>query len=73
MNIITALRVKLTDGEQARVLRRGTNSLKAYEKYLQGIAYFRRISKTDNILGRELFEEAIALDPEYVLAYVWLG
>jgi adenylate cyclase len=73
MNIITALRVKLTEGEQARVLRRRTNSLKAYEKYLQGLAYWRRISKTDNILARELFEEAIALDPEYVLAYVRLG
>jgi adenylate cyclase len=73
MNIITSLQVKLTLGEQARARYRATNSLEAYEKYLQGVTYFRRRTKGDNILARKLLEEVIVLDPDFAMAYVYLG
>ncbi len=81
--IISALQVKLTEGEQARAAAKGTNSLDAYLKYLQAMDYMRNFNRESNALGKQLAEEAIALDPKYAPAYralsavhqndVWLG
>jgi adenylate cyclase len=73
MNVITALRVKLTEGEQARVLSRGTDNLGAYLKLLQARELVFRFNKDDNALARLILEEVIALDPEYAYAYVTLA
>jgi adenylate cyclase len=51
----------------------GTDNLRAYEKYLQGDSLMMRNTKQDNDSARQLFEEAIALDPKYVWPYVNLG
>ena len=67
--IITALQVKLTEGEQARAVAKGTNNLQAYLKYLQANEYYHRLNIESNILARQLAGEAIALDPEYAMAY----
>jgi TolB-like protein/cytochrome c-type biogenesis protein CcmH/NrfG len=72
-NIITAMQVKLTEGEQARAAARGTNSLEAYLKYMQVNEYFRRFNPESNALAKQLAEEAIALDPDYAWAYFILG
>jgi adenylate cyclase len=81
--IITAMQVKLTEGEQARATAKGTNNLEAYLKCIQANEYIDRLNIESNALGRQLAEEAIALDPEYAWAYyhlsrthindVWLG
>jgi len=81
--IITAMQVKLTEGEQARAVARGTNSLDAYLKCLQAYEYFNRINPEANEIAKQLAEEAISLDPEYAWPYyvlartyiaaVWLG
>ena len=73
MKILTALQVQLTEGEQARVVSKGTDSLEAYLKWLQAHAYYLRLNEDDNILARRLSEEAIALDPDYAAAYATLG
>ena len=73
MKIITAMQVKLTEGEQARVFGKGTDNLKAYLKRLQAREYVRQINKEDNALARKLAEEAISLDPEFSEAYTTLG
>jgi len=72
-NIIIALQVKLTEGEQARATAKGTNNLEAYLKCLQSNEYVHRINPESNALGKQLAEEAIALDPEYAWAYYNLG
>jgi adenylate cyclase len=82
-NIITALQVKLTEGEQVRSAAKGTNNLEAYLKYLQAMALMRQFNIESNALAKQLTQEAIALDPEYAMAYlvlssthqmdVWLG
>jgi len=82
-NIITALQVKLTEGEQARAAAKGTKNLDAYLKYLQAMENLYHFNRESNALGKQLAEEAIALDPEYPMAYralsaahkmdVWLG
>ena len=81
--IITALQVKLTEGEQARTASKGTNNLDAYLKFLQAMETIRRFNRESNALGKQLAEEAVALDPKYAPAYralsgahqmdVWLG
>jgi TolB-like protein/Tfp pilus assembly protein PilF len=72
-NITTAMQVKLTQGEQARGVARGTNNLEAYLKCLQANELLHRINVESNALAKQLAEEAIALDPEYAWAYYNLG
>jgi len=73
MKIITELQVKLTEGEYGRVLAKGTKNLKAYLKCLQAIRIHRRSTKEDNLKSRKMFEEVIALDPNYPRPYIYLG
>jgi len=69
MNVLIEAQVKLTEGEQARLLKKETNNLKAYEKYLEGVMYYFRTNREDNFRARQLFEEAIGLDPNFPGAY----
>jgi adenylate cyclase len=73
MKIMSAIQVKLTSGEIARITARGTNNLAAYIKVMQGLEYVSRRTKEANIQARKLAEEAIALDPEYPSAYYLLA
>jgi len=63
MNVIKALELELTDGEQALVYGRGANNLEAYLKALQARGHARRQNPEDNLKARRLIEQAIALDP----------
>ena len=74
IKILRAMRAELTDGEQSRVwVTKGrTDNLKALEKTLQGLAISGG-TKQDNDRSRSLFEEAIALDPNFIWPYVNLG
>jgi adenylate cyclase len=67
--IITAMQVKLTEGEQARAFAKGTDNLGAYLKCLQAKEYLLKLNPESNALGKQSAEEAIALDPEYAMAY----
>jgi len=71
--IITAMQVKLTEGEAVKAAAKGTNNLEAYLKYLQASEYIHQINPESNALGKQLAEEAITLDPEYAWAYFVLG
>jgi adenylate cyclase len=71
--VLTALRVKLVEGEQARVWARGTNNLDAYLKFLQAYDHFKSFNKNSMILTRQVCDEAIALDPKYELPNSLVG
>jgi adenylate cyclase len=73
MNVIKALELKITEGEQALIYGGGTNNLEAYLKFLQAFEYARRMNPDDNQKARRIFEEAIGLDPNYAVAYRLLG
>ena len=73
LKILTALQVNLTSGEQARVWAKGTKSLEAYLKLMQGRQYLFQMNKESNVQARRLAEETIALDPKYADAYAILG
>jgi adenylate cyclase len=73
MKVLTALQVKLTVGEQARIWAKGTKNLDAYLKCLEARDKSYLFNKESNILARELAKEATELDPQYALAYSVLG
>lgn len=71
--IVVSLQVELTHGEQARMYARSTDNLEAWSYGVKGNYFLDRFNEEDNLKARELLETAIELDPNYVLAYVWLG
>jgi adenylate cyclase len=73
MQIVSALQVELTEGEQARVRHRSTDSLRAWSYAVKGYSLYERITKDDNAEARELFKKSIDIDPEYAWAWTMLG
>jgi adenylate cyclase len=71
--IVAALAVQLTEGEQARLGRKYTENLEAYDDFLRGHDYLWRSTEQANARARELFERAISLDPTFAAAYAALG
>jgi TolB-like protein len=63
--IVVALHVKFTEGEEARVHHRWTNNLQAWENAVRAYALFEHFTKEDNARSRALFEQAVELDPKY--------
>jgi len=70
IKVITELQVKLTEGDYARMLGKGTDNIEAYLKCLHAIQLMRRFIKDDNVKSRKMFEEAIDLDPNYPRPYI---
>jgi adenylate cyclase len=71
--IVTTLRLQLSLWEQGHLVRKTTDNLEAYDSYLRGVEYFYRSTQETNAKARQLFEQALALDPQYAEAYAWLG
>ena len=71
--IVAALAPKLLVGEQSRSGHQETNSIKAYDLVLRGFAVYYEFRKDSNAMARQLFERAIALDPNYAKAYARLS
>jgi len=71
--IVRTLGVKIHEAERARVMRKVTGSLEAYDYLLRGLEYLRPRTRSANTKAREMFERAIELDPRYASAYVALG
>ena len=72
-NVVTALHVRLVEGEQARLWAKTTENLGAWECLMQGQDRFRKYTLADNTKARELFNKATELDPGYAVAWVRLG
>ncbi len=71
--IVVALRVELTEGEQARIHRKHTRSIDAWNLLSKGMVHFYRVNRTDNAAARQWFEKAIKVDAEYALGYALLA
>ena len=71
--IVTALEVKLTEGERSRLGRPLTNNIEAYDCYLRGRDYYDRSTQEANSLAHQLFTTAITLDPQFASAQVYVG
>jgi adenylate cyclase len=71
--IVAKMAIKVDAAERARVLRKDTDNLAAYDYVLRGEEYLYRKTRSANINAEEMFKKAIELDPNYVTAYVGLG
>jgi TolB-like protein/DNA-binding winged helix-turn-helix (wHTH) protein/Flp pilus assembly protein TadD len=63
-----ALRLRLTGEEQKRLVRSYTPNAEAYQDYLRGRNFLQKAGLGLN-KGVEYFQQAIAKDPRYALAY----
>ena len=71
-NVVTALEIRLTKGEQEHLGRRYTDNVEAYDLYLRGREHQLRGTRGYD-QARQLFEQAIELDPEFAAAYAELS
>ena len=67
--IAEALRVTLSTEEIEALAIKPTESLQAYDLYLRGKRYARRQTRQDLEFALQMFENAVAIDPSFALAY----
>lgn len=71
--IVSALQLHLVEGAQVQLWRRGTSSGKAWEYFQQGHDVERRFTRQGHQQAKQLYAEAIRLDPNYLNAVVALA
>jgi TolB-like protein/DNA-binding winged helix-turn-helix (wHTH) protein len=67
-NILVSLQVKLTHGETARDLSRGTNNLEAWLLHVEALAEAFKFKQENNLMARDLFLAASKIDPDWAAA-----
>jgi serine/threonine-protein kinase len=72
-NIAEKSRLRLTREEQKRLTKRYTENTEAYQRYLKGRYFLFKATEDGMNKGIEYFQEAIAIDPNYALAYAGLS
>jgi len=72
--VAAALSMKLTEGEHKQMVKRQTDNMEAYQLYLRAkyVAY-KRSSDAMPDAAIDLYQQAIAKDPDYALAYAGLS
>lgn len=73
--IVTAVGVALTVPEQAALATVHTANPEAYQLYLQGRDYYNRPGRLqqNHEIAQQLYEQALALDPDFALAHAALS
>jgi serine/threonine protein kinase/tetratricopeptide (TPR) repeat protein len=73
LKILDSLKVSLLGDSKPKVIKNYTANLEAYNLFLQG-RYFWNKRKTDDVKKAiDYFNQAVALDPNFALAYVGLA
>ncbi len=67
--IAAALRVTLSPQEKEALAARPTDNLQAYDQYLRGKSFTRRLTRQDLQFALQMFENAVALDAGFALAH----
>ena len=71
--ITSALRMRLTGDDEKRMTKANTANPEAYEDYLKGRYWWNKLNEEGMHKGIEYFQQAIAKDPNYALAYSGLA
>ncbi|UCH21223.1 MAG: tetratricopeptide repeat protein, partial [Deltaproteobacteria bacterium] len=71
--IVKSLALTLTGSEQENVASKETDSIEAYDTFMQGWKYYRRFTPDDFVKAVSFFETAIELDRNYWLSYAALA
>jgi eukaryotic-like serine/threonine-protein kinase len=67
------LRTRLSGEEKKRLAKRYTENTQAYQLYLKGRYFWNKRTEKDLKKAIEYFEQTIAIDPTYALAYAGLA
>src|SRR6185436_2971992 len=67
--IAEALRIKLSPQEQEAIAAKPTDNLQAYDLYLRGRSYARRLTRQDLEFALQMYENAVTQDSSFALAY----
>jgi len=67
--IAGALRVTLSPQEEQDLAAKPTENLQAYDLYLRGKSYARRLTRQDLEFALQMFENAVTLDADFALAH----
>lgn len=68
-NIADRLKLVLSEKHKEVMARAPTEHIDAYEHYLRGRQHFRQFRRRSIEFARDMFEQAIRIDPEYAAAY----
>ncbi|UCG85785.1 MAG: protein kinase [Gemmatimonadota bacterium] len=68
-SVASALEVVLSDEEKRAIQKVPTQHLQAYDYYLRGRQFFYQFRRKSLEFACEMFNEAIAIDPDYALAH----
>jgi non-specific serine/threonine protein kinase len=71
--IASALRITLSPQEQKALSAKPTENMQAYDLYLRGRNYARRVGRQDLLFALQMYENAVALDPDFALAHAGLA
>jgi adenylate cyclase len=72
-NIMIALQVELTEGEELRLLHARAASPEAFEYMQKSRSHYNRFTKEDNAIARELAAKVVEISPEYPDPWAWMG
>jgi non-specific serine/threonine protein kinase len=67
--IAAALRITLSPQEQEALAAKPTENLHAYDLYLRGRNFARRVGRQDMQFALQMYENAVALDPSFAVAH----
>jgi non-specific serine/threonine protein kinase len=72
-SITDALRITLSPQEERAIAHKPTENAAAYDYFLRGRGYARRLTRTDLEFALQMYEHAIKADPNFALAYAELA
>lgn len=72
-HIVKSLKLTLTDSESTQLIHKYTNSVEAYDYFLQGWQYFWNMSREGNSIARAAYVKAIEIDNTFARAYANLA
>ncbi|MBA4122955.1 MAG: protein kinase [Acidobacteria bacterium] len=72
-DVSNKLRTRLSGAEQNQIAKNYTANAEAYQLYLKGRYYWNKRTEVDLKRSIEYFNQAIAIDPAYALAYAGLA
>jgi TolB-like protein/DNA-binding winged helix-turn-helix (wHTH) protein/Flp pilus assembly protein TadD len=71
--VVGALRKKLSDEARAKLTKRYTENVEAYQEYLKGRFYYNKRDAEGYDAALACFQNAIRIDPSYALAYAGIA
>ena len=73
LKIVSALSLRLVGDEEAYLTRRVTSSFEAYDLFLKARSFYNRYTNEDLDQAKDLYRQALELDPEFARAYGAMG